>query len=360
MLEHEQFLSLQVKSLCKKMARISISVPSKAIISGEHAVVYGVPAIVAGVGVYSDILLEENTKNTIEINLNTYHYSFELEEVKTFFKLGINKQLHLFQDDRKSAIGLLVVLQEVIDYFGIELAQGFTLSISSPIDPGSGLGFSASYASGIAYCIASLYKHGVLLKDLEKILTKTESYFHGNPSGVDQAAVLHGGIFQFVKGKEDFQFIDAAPSFLENALLIYTGKPKSSTKESVEAVASFLNGSGEKEEILGNFAKVVSGIKKSIKTGDELLFIEHVNANHSLLSKIGVSSVFADEICKKVMSVGGACKVTGAGSAKGDSVGMLYALGNTQKIKATLSDHDLHILQAPFGVKGVKDIIEMV
>jgi mevalonate kinase len=128
--------------------------PGKVILLGEHAVVYGEPALAAAID---------------------RHLTVAVEPART--------------TDCPDAF---VAIAREAGWSG-----GFSVEITSEIPFGSGLGSSA--ALGVA--LARAFKPGCSAEEAARLAMHLERAVHGKPSGVDPAASAHGGIIFFQKGR---------------------------------------------------------------------------------------------------------------------------------------------------------------
>lgn len=147
--------------------------PGKVIISGEHAVVYGYPALAATVDLYT------------------------IAEAKP-----------------KKGKG-----------------TGFELSVTSNIPPGSGLGFSASVSAATTLVVLKFLRKKASKELLNEVVFGLEKGVHGMPSGIDNTTVVYGGFIKFLKMDEKFKFSRLKPKKVPQFILINSGKPQETTKD---------------------------------------------------------------------------------------------------------------------------------
>lgn len=243
---------------------VKVSVPGKIILAGEHAVVYGYPAVVASI----------NRRLRVEARL--------LEEDKVVIK-------DKYDDLGLSKFVVNECLKEVEGKY-----KGVEIMIESELPTTGGLGSSAALATGVVWA---------MLKDKNEevknqIVKKSEDFQHGKSSGVDQVIVREGGAMKYEKGKFD-KFEVTNLEFI----LIDSGRPEESTGEMVKQVAK---GSYKKEFMrMGEIAKNWE--------------VDLIEENQRLLEKIGVVGERAKKIVKEIKKIGGVAKVCGAGGVKSGS-----------------------------------------
>ena len=182
------------------MKKIKLSAPGKIIISGEHAVVYGYPALVAAV--------DKRFYLTIKEKKNGWDWRFGP---------GLSGRLGL-----------------------------------------SGMGSSAVYAVLEAGALSFLVNRKLDKEKISKIAHEIENLAHGTASGVDTTVVTFGGMLFYQKGKgfEKLNFRQL-PSFL----LINTGKPVENTKQMIDLVKKN-NCRGKLKQIGYLPKKLISALKK--------------------------------------------------------------------------------------------------
>jgi mevalonate kinase len=169
------------------MEKTVVSAPGKIILAGEHAVVYGQPAIVAAI--------DRRLTVTVKPGRLKKKYS------------GLVK----------FALAQILKPGETVD-----------LTIESELPANSGLGSSAALATALVWALlpqASLEAKNRLVKVIE-------DHQHGQSSGVDQTIVREGGFLKFQQGK--FQPVDLP---IKQAILIDSGRPQETTGDMVKAVA---------------------------------------------------------------------------------------------------------------------------
>lgn len=281
------------------MRRITYSAPGKVILSGEHAVVYGKPALVCAIDKRLTLTLLESATTTYT---DTVMPIVE-ETVREFLK------------QKKETIR----------------DCGYTYSIASTIPMGRGLGSSAAYSATIAAGLLELFTgREWSIPEINVCAYKIEKYFHKNSSGVDTSTSVMGGLIYY---RKEFEFLKTISSlsikiprhFTDRLLLIDTGKPRETTGDMVQQVGTSFNANPKKvEKLLNDIEKITKRFVVSLMKEDMILFQESIKENEIALERLGVVSRSTKTLLGR-MNDYGVGKVTGGGGKTGPSGFVLFA-----------------------------------
>lgn len=286
---------------------ISYSSCAKVILSGEHAVVYGKPALVC----------------------------------------GLNKRLKfsLFPTDKKNYLkpskDILFILSKVIDYLKKEKIKfnqkKFTFKIESQIPIGRGLGSSAALAvTSVASFLHFFTGKSFNKETVNNLAFEVEKYFHKHPSGVDNTTSCFGGLI-FYRKEFDFlkniYFLDfKIPKSIQDYLfLIDSGKPMETTRQMVQIVKNNIDKKPNYyEQIFNEIEKITKKMLIAIKENNIDVFAQSLIDNQIHLEMLGVVSLKTKVLLKKLEKFG-IGKITGAGGVKeGSGFILFYALKNRE------------------------------
>ena len=300
--------------------KIKVSTPGKIIISGEHSVVYGYPALLA-----------------------SSNLRFDLEVFK-------GKKV-------KSSDYAYYAFKKAFDYFNLKNINDFSFKIDSKVPIGSGMGSSAALAVSMA--AASLILSGKDL-DLEKIndlAYEIEKKQHGNPSGGDNTVVCYGGFVWYRKETENlkvFSRIKPKKTF-SDFFVVNSGQPEESTREMVYWVKEKYEKHAKK--VKGIFNQMESCTKNFLKyvlneKTDSLKDI--ISYNQRLLEELGVVSEQTKDLVSQLEKNGASVKVSGAGGrAKGSGILLVYQK-DSSNIKNFAKMKKLDMISVSLGGKGLK------
>src|SRR3989344_2026269 len=297
------------------MTTHSISAPGKVILSGEHAVVYGYPALVSAVNMRLTLSLKaKSSKKT----------------TKPILKMP------------------------TAEYISAYLKQNYAVNIHSDIPRGSGLGSSAAYAVSLATAYLSL-RGKPTKKHINDLAFQLEKSHHGNPSGVDNTACTYGGYLWFRKEHQQIHLMHQLPITKKiQCFLLQSGQPKETTKDMIAYVAEQRKMNPEK------YKKIFDKIESITKTWLAYMFdevsrhtlLEAVRENHRLLSALGVVSPKASALFAEIEKIGGSAKITGAGG-KSDGSGMLLIFhDDKEKLTKFAQKKKLKMYPVQLGERG--------
>ncbi|HTM46143.1 MAG TPA: mevalonate kinase [Polyangiaceae bacterium] len=273
----------------------------KVILLGEHAVVYDVPAIVAGLGQGASAQARANDE----------------------YCLNLAGVLHRASNGTELSQAFTALLTEL----GMRGAPPVRVDATLNIPAGMGLGASAALGVAIARAVRAHSQlsapHGASGDESEwsgdddnsaavrDAAMAWERVFHGNPSGIDTAAAVYGGCFRFSKkgGVKPLQLAVDLP--LSIAL---SGAP-ASTKAMVEQVANFRSRRPEvMEKTLAAIGSLVENAVLCMQAGDLYGLGKLMDLNQVLLSGLFLSTPEIENACTVAREAGAlGAKLTGSG-----------------------------------------------
>ncbi|WP_086350106.1 mevalonate kinase [Candidatus Enterococcus clewellii] len=273
----------------------------KIILMGEHAVVYGEPAIAFPFHAAAVTTTVESAEN---MWLDCTYFSGPLSESP--------KQLH---NIKESIVETLAFLSK---------NDSLAITIASTIPPERGMGSSAAVAVSVIRSIFDYYNYVATDKELAILVNNAEKIAHGNPSGIDAAATSGQQALFFVKGQE----LQPFPMDLKDAWLIVADTGiKGQTREAVKDVAHLFEIDkvtiSKKITTLGN---LVQNSKQAILTNDVQQLGDAMDQAQQLLTELTVSHPMIQQLVNAAKANGAlGAKLTGGGRG-----GCVIALASSQ------------------------------
>lgn len=259
----------------------------KVILCGEHAVVYGVPALAAGIdrGARAEATPSEGGPSTLFVR------GWDLRVTE--------------EDD--APVGR--ALRDLLLASGRE---GASLAIEAEADlpPGGGLGCSAALGVAVARAIDPAASSFVIAERANA----WERVFHGNPSGVDVAVAAEGGCVLFRRTDEGRVLERVRVGRTLHLCVGHTGQA-SSTKTMVEVVADLRARRPETtQKTFAAIEALVRNARLAVEAGDLRAIGQLLDLNQMLLSGLFVSTREIEEMCAAARGAGAlGAKLTGAG-----------------------------------------------
>ena len=271
---------------------------------GEHAVVYGQPAIAIPIH-------ELRTKVSI-------HAQPQAEQgyVKVISPaIGLEAELTSFHPGNPIAKAVDLILS----HFNIPTLPACQIQIQSTIPVGCGLGSGASVAIATLRALSSFLGHPLSNEDVNRYAFEVEKLHHKTPSGIDNTVITYGKPVFYEHG-HDISFLKIIRPI---ELVIANSGAKVRTAETVLQVQ-------KKHEIdpitynayfqsIGDLSRQARSLLENGKTGN---LGDLMTENQSILSKMGLSTPKLDALIEIAVKNG----ATGAKLTGGGGGGFIIAL----------------------------------
>jgi mevalonate kinase len=307
--------------------------PGKLILSGEHAVVYGKPAIAMAIDRSAVFELTPQTDDRISFDLSDGETddSFTLMALRDFKRRVENKYREFLSGD----IGIGYVLSAPVDLFRFafintldglhrKLDSGLVLKLRSSIPMGCGMGSSAATVLSEIRAMGHYLRVDFKPEWYYEYSLEAEKLQHGNPSGVDSYISLHGGCARFEQGQAHSIALPRMKMFM-----VHTGIPESTTGECVMEVERKFRNSA----IWSEFEDVTNAFEDAIRSNNLQKMHWLIRENNRLLAAIGVVPEKVQQFVADIERGGGSAKVCGAGSVTGDKGGIVLVIADRQPIE---------------------------
>lgn len=275
----------------------------KVILAGEHAVVYGVPAVAVGIARGAEAEAKPAPSGR-RLRL--------VQEGVTVLEVDADAPL-----ENDLARAFHAILREVPGAWDVEAF--------AEVPPGGGLGCSAALGVAIARALVP----GASIARVCDLAMGWERVFHGNPSGVDAAVSARGGCVLFEKGAS----IRTVSVASELTLCIGNTGIASGTKAMVDAVARLRERRPSiVEKSFEGIRAIVGNVRVAIEHGDAVALGRLMDLNQMILSGLFVSTEEIEQMCAVARRAGAlGAKLTGAGGG-----GCVVALATNETAPAIL------------------------
>ena len=288
------------------------SASAKLILLGEHAVVYGHPAIAIP---FTDLRL----RVTVEPNILDAPGSLRV------IATDIGKD-QLFSDmANDEPIKQMILL--LLEALGIKTSPSCTLRIASDIPLGAGFGSSAALAVGIMRGLSAFLGHPLNEKELDTLAYQSDQFIHGRLSGIDTTVIAWEQPVFYQRGH-------AITHLRPLNTLHFVVADSGERTPTAESIAYLANRKEKEPDFVNNaFSEIEKQVliaKRAMSIGDRYMLGESMNLNQILLADLGIS-------CPKLGYLVNAARSAGAFGAKltgGGQGGAMIALAEEAHIDA--------------------------
>ena len=261
--------------------------PGKIILTGEHFVVHGSQALAAAINKNIRISSSFSSQNTIKYK---------------------NQKISLANYNIKND-PVYIVRNKTLEYLGKK--NTLSINIESNIPRGSGLGSSSALCVATAASVASLFNTKLDRKTLFNLAMHGEKKIHGNPSGIDVATSIMGGLVSFRKGYDPKRI-----NLKHNPELIVSISGK--RRKTSNMINKFTNLRNEKPYSFHSLVNSSNTLTKktlsALSQKDYLSVGSYFNFFNSTLNYFGLSSTVTDNMIEKCLELGSyGAKITGGG-----------------------------------------------
>lgn len=293
---------------------IEASAPGKIILFGEHAVVYGRPAIAAPVHSLKAIAKIELIKGSAFPGVRDQvadAVSAEDHPPSSLYihapDIGLSGWLHAIDPGAR----LAKILRKSLELLQGDQFPSFKLTIKSDIPPESGLGSSAAISVAMLKAMAEYLGEDLSLESLIGHAYELEKIHHGTPSGIDNTVVAYEKLIRFVRDQEP-QPLQVGEAFA--FVIADTGVP-SPTGTVVGQVRDAWQADQDRfERLFSQIGSITADAIRALDRGDQEDLGRLMNQNQTLLEDIGVSSPAITTLLQAAQSAGSlGAKLSGAG-----------------------------------------------
>jgi mevalonate kinase len=290
------------------------SAPGKIILFGEHAVVYGRPALAVPVTqVQATAKVTEAPRPGIWIEAPDISLSSELASLSV--------------DDPLAA-----VIRAVFTGLDISSPPPLTIHVSSTIPVASGLGSGAAVSVAILRALSAFLGQPLSDERVSALAYEVEKLHHGTPSGIDNTVITYARPVYFVKGQPIETLRVDAPF----TIVIGDTGVSAPTKESVGDVRRLWQDDPIRwEKVFDQIKEIVRKARRAIEDGNIPALGPLMDENHALLQHLIVSSPELDDLTTAARRSGAlGAKLSGGG--RGGNMIALVRPEDAKKVTAAL------------------------
>ena len=301
--------------------------PGKVILFGEHAVVYGQPALAVPV---------TQVQATATVTPGGDDFWIEAVDLGRAYRLA----------DAPAGDPLAQAVALVRARAGLAQLPAARLRVTSSIPIAAGLGSGAALCTAAVRALAQWLRLALAPAEISAMVFETEKLLHGTPSGIDNTVVVFGQPVYFIKGQPPVPLRVASPFQL---VIADSGVP-SPTKLAVSDVRAAHDREPERyAQLFQSIGDVARQARAVIETGRPNDLGPLMRRNQALLCELGVSSPRLDQLVTAAEEAG----ALGAKLSGGGRGGNILALVTP----ATLAGVDAALAQAG-AVRVIPTVVE--
>lgn len=287
----------------------------KVILLGEHAVVHGVPALAAALSHGATATATHGDRDRLRIA----SWNVDLSP----------------EDDLPLARAFAAAI-------GARDRRG-PLHVEANVTVPGGAGLGSSAALGVAVIRAMDALEGVARtdEDTQRVALAWERVFHGNPSGIDTAMAIAGGVALYRRhpGEGQKTLERVVPRTPITLVVAHSGEG-ASTRAMVESVARQKERDPKRfEKTLAAIEALVSNARVALEGGDLRGLGQLFDMNQQLLAAWMVSTATLEEMCAAARKAGAlGAKLTGGGGG-GCMIALAPSAEAASEIHRVLLEH---------------------
>ena len=279
--------------------------PAKIILFGEHAVVYGIPAIAIPVP-------------ALQATAHAHPAAKGQGLVIRALDRGVVLPVDLAQQAEDA---LVETAHLVMQHLGLPLPD-LTIELSSIIPMASGLGSGAAVSTALARALASAAGQPLDNETLNSIIYEIEKRHHGTPSGIDKTVIVYQQPIYFVREKP-IERLAVGGTF---RFVIGDTGHAASTKLAVDSVRALYQRQPDYvEPMFITVGNIVAAARAALEQGDQTTLGELMTQNHAVLQKLTVSSDELDQLVDAAIGAGALGAKLSGGGRGGNMIALVTA-----------------------------------
>ncbi len=306
-----EFISKRPDTLISPLQFPSVptaSAPGKFILFGEHAVVYGKPAIALAIDLRTEVKAERSSSFKLDGKPMRENRSFYIREIIRRWKGG-----------------------------------PVSMEIKAGVPPSSGLGSSAALTVSMLGALRS-FNYPAERESIAREAFDVEYTVQGGASPTDTStSTLGGAVYISEKKESNFRWEMCKNRRFWNvhsidipdmSFVVGVTGAHSSTKDMVDRVRRVVSRSPFGKDVIEDIGRIVVEGKRALENGDLVRIGELMKENHELLSLLGVSCEDIERLIRPIKDMVYGAKLTGAGGG-----GSVIALTDKpEKVREILED----------------------
>ncbi|MBN3037533.1 MAG: mevalonate kinase [Candidatus Diapherotrites archaeon] len=299
---------------------VEVSAPAKAILFGEHAVVYRKPAIAIPLSDLRARAVVRPASDGITISAKDFGKRYNIT--------------HSPIREGQEGYALQQAVLKTLEHIGVK-PQDLVLEIKSDIPIASGLGSGAAVATAIVKAVAKFHGKELTDDNVNKIVYEIEQIHHGTPSGIDNTTIVYERPVYF---KKRVWFLPNKTKHLKVGATMHFVIADTGIRAETKGIVADVRSAWKADKktfnrLFNDIKKITKKARKALKNGSAEEVGKLMNENHALLEKMGVSSPEINALVQAARKAGAyGSKMSGAGRG-----GNIITIVPARKLEAVVS-----------------------
>ena len=296
------------------------SASAKIILFGEHAVVYGQPAIA--------------------IPVSAIRAYAEVEAIDTPFQIvarDLDNQIITFDGDNPLSQVVRLTLETLN-----QPIPDISIAVRSDIPIASGLGSGAAISTAIIRELVHYFGGSLALESINDIVYEVEKIHHGTPSGIDNTVIVYEKPVYFMRDLPIKTISNHVPL---QVVIADTGKA-ALTRYSVGDVRKLYEDNPQKTKpTIEKIGQLTQEARNAMQMGDTDELGRLMTENHALLRDLTVSSPELDVLVDTALAYGALGAKLSGGGRGGNMIALVTDESSKQVAKALKSAGAVRIIE---------------
>ncbi len=278
------------------MPAYTATAPGKIILMGEHAVVYGQPAIAVPL---TEVSARAVVRPAIGSPPGHAHVIAPAVDLDT--------ELHALGSDHP----LRILIQAVYKELNLERAPAYQLRITTTIPISAGMGSGAAVSVAVGRALSGFLGSPLPDDRVSALAFEIEKHYHGTPSGIDNTVITYNRPVYFVRGRPVEMIRLTRPlTFVVGD----TGIPSPTGPAVADVRRGWQRDRPHYEKLFAEIGRLSLEAREAIQEKPLAHLGQLMSANHELLQQLGVSSAELDALVLAAKKAGAAgAKLSGGG-----------------------------------------------
>jgi len=301
----------------EQVTTVERSACAKVILCGEHAVVYGRPAIA--------------------LPLPTLRARARIETGSCAFTIvapDVGVTVSLWRHSRRTRNPLARAALAAFELIGQRPPRA-TLTVTSDIPVGANLGSGAAVSVAIGRAIAAHFDRALLPEEVSQMAYEVEQLHHGSPSGIDNTVIAYEQPVWFARGKP-LELLDAKIGAGLPLVIADTGIATPTRIPVGDVRAAWERDRDRIEGYFDAIAALVHRSREALERNDLAQLGHAMNANHALLQQLGVSCPELDALCDAARAAGALGAKMSGGGRGGNMIALARDVAHAEALREAL------------------------